>query len=274
MTVEPVRPARPAQVRVAVWLQLAVVALLLGLIGLVVSYAVHFDQVITDVAARFPGTDPDEVSGARSDNVASTLFVCVPALLVAAWYSATAVPLLRGSNVARILMFVAGGGLVALVLTQFCAGLPLGLLTSAIHVGDSVVVDGFYEDQGFLDALYNHPDTFGVAALIAGIGATLLVVGLSGAVVLLLALPPASRYFVPPKPVPPPFAMPYAYFPAVYPGHPAPGGPAGPMPYMICPDPSAHLAPRPAEAQPAQAAQAAPGPAEAPPAQEPETGSP
>ncbi|GAA4244935.1 hypothetical protein [Dactylosporangium darangshiense] len=267
MTVEPVRPARPAQVRVAVWLQLTVVALLLGVIGLVVSYAVHFDQVITDIAARFPGTDPDEVSSARSDNVASTLFVCVPALLVAAWYSATAVPLLRGSNVARILMFVAGGGLVALMLTQFCAGLPFALLTSAIHVGDGVVVDTVYEDQGFLDALYNHPDTFGVAALISGIGAALLVIGLSGAVVLLLALPPASRYFVPPKPVPPPLPMPFAYFP-VYPGHPAPGGPAGPMPYMICPDPSAHLAPRPTEAHPA------PTPAEAPTAQEPDTGSP
>ncbi|MGI5241063.1 hypothetical protein [Dactylosporangium sp. CA-139066] len=222
MTVEAVRPDRPVQVRVALWLQLAAIVLLLGLAGLVAAYAVHYNDVITEVAARYPD-EADTVSSERTGNVASALLVGIPALILAVWYAATLRPLWRGSNVARILVFVAGGGLVLMGLSQVCGGgFPLALIAFAFD--DNGFVDGPDGDQGFLDALYSRTDTFAAVAMASGIGGLLLVVALSGAVVLLLALPPAHRYFVP-RVTPPP--APFGYFPH--------------GPYMICPDPSAHL---------------------------------
>jgi hypothetical protein len=72
-------------------------------------------------------------------------------------------------------------------------------------------------------------------------------------VVLLLALPPANRYFVPPA-----AAVPRAAALAW------PAFPGRPMPYVICPDPSAHFPrPEPPSAPPAdpQAEQPADPPA-------------
>jgi hypothetical protein len=242
MTVDAIRPARPTQVRVAFWLQIGAAVLLLGIVGLAIAQAVHYDHEISRVAALVPDADPAEVSGERSSNVFGTLVIGVPALLLAAWLAATAVPALRGSNVARILVFVAGGGVLLLGVMQICGGALFlqflfafdnGDVTSdnGGGNGDVVVASDPFADSKFIDTLYSDTDTFtGVFFLTAAFSAfaVLLIIG---AVVLLLALPPAHRYFVP-RAAPPASAWP------VHPGV----GPV-PVPYMVCPDPSAHFPP-------------------------------
>ncbi|MEV6930997.1 hypothetical protein AB0M46_41800 [Dactylosporangium sp. NPDC051485] len=244
MTIDPVRPVRPVQVTVAVWFQLAVVALFLGGVALVIAYVVHVDHMISAAAARMPGTDPDEVASARSGNVTGVLVVGVPLLLAAIWFAATLWPVRRGSNVGRILVFVGGGGILLLGLTQLCGGFfPFGLIAIALGDGDIIgepaPVDG---GRSFSEEVYGRSDTFGdVAAISGGLGA-LLVFGLLLATVLLLALPPAHQYFVPRASLPagPPM-VPYAGVPVAYPAGAHAGFQGAPWPYMICPDPSAHF---------------------------------
>jgi hypothetical protein len=225
MIVDVVRPGRPVQVRVAVWLQVCAVVLLLGLAGLLVAYAVHYDRVISDVAARFPGKE-DLVRGERDSNVAAVLVFGIPAVLMALWYAATLVPVWRGSGVGRILVFVGGGGLALLGFGQVCGGgFPLGLV--ALAFDDENYVEG---SDDFLTALSDGSGTFGDVMLLAGGAGLLLVVALSAAIVVLLALPPSQRFFGP-------RAAPVGYYPA--------------GPYMICPDPSAHRHTVPEPAEPA-----------------------
>jgi hypothetical protein len=226
MTVDVVRPPRPTQVNVAFWLQLAAVALLLGVAGLAATYAVHYNSEITRVAALVGNADPGQVSDERANSIAATLFVGVPALLLAVWLGVTARPVRRGSNVARIFVFVAGGGQLLLAVGQTCGGFLLAPLAfMAMDSGDVVVDDGAsWENSDFLDTLYTSTDLFSGIFFLTGLLIALVVLAISVTVVLLLALPPANRYFVP-KPPP-------AWAP-----HPA----LGPMPYYICPDPSAHL---------------------------------
>lgn len=215
----------------ACWLQVAAVALLLGLAGLAVAHAVHYDAEISRVAAMVGNADPDEVRDERAGNVAATLFVGVPALLLAVWLGVTARPVLRGSNIARIFIFVAGGGQLLLALCQLCGGLLLlPLAFAAMDAGDDVVVDdgvSWEQESDFIDALYTDPDVFSEVFFGGTVLTALAVLVLTLAVVLLLALPPAHRYFVPKAPQARPARPP----------HPV----IGPMPYYICPDPSAHF---------------------------------
>lgn len=248
MTVDVVRPPRPAQVTVACWLQVAAVALLLGLVGLAIAHAVHYDAEISRVAATVGNADPDEVRDERAGNVIATLVVGVPALLLAVWLGVTARPVLRGSNIARIFVFVAGGGQLLLALGQVCGGLLLlPLAFTAMDGGDDVVVDdgvSWEQESDFVATLYARPDVFSEVFLVSAVLVALAVLAITLAVVLLLAVPPAHRYFVPKAP-------------RVWPPHPA----IGPMPYYICPDPSAHLPAPPAHPAPPAAA-APPGTAE------------
>ncbi|MEV0128641.1 hypothetical protein AB0H83_09250 [Dactylosporangium sp. NPDC050688] len=246
MTVDVNRPPRPAQVTVACWLQVAAVALLLGLAGLAVAHAVHYDAEISRVAAMVGNADPDEVRDERAGNVAATLFVGVPALLLAVWLGVTARPVLRGSNIARIFVFVAGGGQLLLALCQLCGGfLLLPLAFAVMDTGDDVVVDdgvSWEQESDFLDALYTDPDVFSEVFFGSTVLTALAVLVITLAVVLLLALPPAHRYFVPKPPQAP---QAWQAWPA-WPPHPA----IGPMPYYICPDPSAHFPAVPAPPPP------------------------
>ncbi|GGM69373.1 hypothetical protein ACFFX1_14690 [Dactylosporangium sucinum] len=240
MTVDAARPARPAQVTVAFWFQLAAVALLLGLVGLVVAYAVHFDDEISRAAALVPDADPAEVSSERSGNVFTSLILGVPTLLLAVWLAATAVPVSRGSNIARILVFVAGGGQLLICLLQGCGGF---LVAPFFFAFDSADVSGTdvsgtgevpWEESKFLETLYSDVDPFSEVSFLAGGAGALVVLMLTCVVVLLLALPPAHRYFVPRT------AAPQAPgWPAVHPG----AGYPLPVPYMVCPDPSVHFPP-------------------------------
>jgi hypothetical protein len=147
-----------------------------------VAYAVHYDRVISDVAARFPGKE-DLVRGERDSNVAAVLVFGIPAVLMALWYAATLVPVWRGSGVGRILVFVGG---------------------VALALDDENYVEG---SDDFLTALSDGSGTFGDVMLLAGGAGLLLVVALSAAIVVLLALPPSQRFFGP-------RAAPVGYYPA------------------------------------------------------------
>ncbi|MEU8111582.1 hypothetical protein [Micromonospora sp. NPDC048947] len=250
------RPPRPITVTVAFWLQLAVVLVLLGLAALTVAEAVHFDGQIDRAVRLVPDADPAEVAGERQGNVAMTLVLGVPAVLLAVWLAATAVPVRRGVNVARVLVFVASGGQLLVCFAQCCCG---GFLVPALtmpDIGDEPPQDwDEWETSTFFDTLYSGTDPWDDLFFpAAGLG-VLTVLALSATVVLLLALPPANRWFVPrtanealPGPA---WVMPVpAYAPTGY-GYPTaplvPGflPPNQPLPpgYLICPDPAAHLTP-------------------------------
>ncbi|MEV4510128.1 hypothetical protein AB0K00_14330 [Dactylosporangium sp. NPDC049525] len=228
MTEDVVRPPRPAQVNVAFWLQLAAVTLLLGVVGATIAQAVHYNAEVSRVAALVGGVDPGEVRDERASNIMLALFVGVPTVVLCLWLAVTAWPVRRGSNIARIFVFVAGGGQVLLAVAQVCGGFLLAPLAfTAMDSGDDVIVDdgvSWEGDSEFIDTLYSRTETVSGIYFVGVLLAALSVLAITLTVVLLLALPPAHRYFSP-KP------------PQAWPPHPA----LGPMPYYICPDPSAHL---------------------------------
>ncbi|MEO3774479.1 hypothetical protein [Micromonospora sp. B9E7] len=250
------RPPRPVIVTVAFWLQLAVVLALLGLAALAVVEAVHFDGQIDRAVRLVPDADPDEVAGERQGNVAMTLILGVPAVLLAVWLAVTAVPVRRGANVARILVFVASGAQLVVCFAQCCsAGFLVPLLTTPEFGAEPPPEWEEWETSPFFDTLYAGTDPWDDLFFpAAGLG-VLTVLTLSGAVVLLLALPPAHRWFVPgaakETPPGPAWLMPgpsyattgYGYPPVpLVPGFLPPGQPLPPG-YLICPDPAAHLTP-------------------------------
>ncbi|MEW2142909.1 hypothetical protein AB0869_08850 [Micromonospora vinacea] len=251
------RPPRPATVTIAVWLQLAVVLVLLGLAALTVAQAVHFDGQIDRAVRLVPDADPNEVTGERQGNVAMALIFGVPAVLLAVWLAATVVPVRRGGNVARILVFVASGAQLLVCSAQCCSGgflVPL-LTMPEIAAEPPPDWDEEWETSTFFDTLYAGTDPWDDLFFpAAGLG-VLTVLALSATVVLLLALPPANRWFVPrtahealPRPawvVPVPTYAPAGYgYPTapLVPGFLPPNQPLPPG-YLICPDPAAHLTP-------------------------------
>ncbi|MET7667593.1 hypothetical protein [Micromonospora luteifusca] len=251
------RPPRPVTVTIAFWLQLAVVLVLLGLAALTVADAVHFDGQIDRAVRLVPDADPEEVTGERQRNVAMALILGVPAVLLAVWLAVTAVPVRRGGNVARILVFVASGTQLLVCVAQCCSG---GFLVPLLTIPETSAEppadwDEEWETSTFFDTLYSGNESWDALFIpAAGLG-VLTVLTLSVAVVLLLALPPANRWFVPrtanealPGPA---WVMPVpTYVPTGY-GYPTaplvPGflPPSQPLPpgYLICPDPAAHLTP-------------------------------
>ncbi|MBM0227450.1 MULTISPECIES: hypothetical protein [Micromonospora] len=264
----PARPARPAIVTVAFWLQLATVVVLLLLIGLVIVAAVRYDGQIDRALRLVPDADPAEVSDERMGNLFMALVTGVPALLLAGWLAATALPLGRGSNTARILVFVAAGAQLLLCLGQGCSGallIPVMLAAGSADPGfdpsDGVPPGDDWEQSKFLDTLYAQGDPADLVSGASGLG-VLLVLALTIVVVVLLLLPAADRWFRPASAARAgvhPVALGYGYpvvgaaawpgYPPVgwspSPGYPAPT-PALPPGYMICPEPALHLAHPPA----------------------------
>ncbi|MBQ1023211.1 hypothetical protein [Micromonospora sp. C95] len=240
--VPPPRPPRPGTVTVAFWLQLGTVLILLGLVTLLVLAAVDWNDAIDKALRQVPDADPDEVRAERWNTVMMATVFGVPALLLALWLGLTSGWVLRGSNTARVMVFVAGGLQLLLCVAQGCAGsflIPFGL---AFALADGPYVDEpypedvpppddeFWPESDFIEALYDQPNAFEVFLPLTGLG-VLLVFLLTAAVVLLLALPPAHRWFVPrSEPAttwPPPGGdIPNAYL-VNYPvptGYPAPPG--------------------------------------------------
>ncbi|MDH6465471.1 hypothetical protein M2302_005673 [Micromonospora sp. A200] len=267
----PARPPRPTAVTVASWMQIAAAVVLLALLGLVIWQAIEWNGEIDRAARLVPDADPDEVSGERFGNIVMSCVLGVPALLLAAGLLATARGVRRGSNVARILVFVVGG--LQLLATCAQGGLSVLFIPFLFALGgpeedwDSDMPAEFMpEESGFMRELYGDgSDPTGDVLFGAGSLGTLLVVGLTLTAVVLLALPSVHRWFVPR---------------AAEQARPAPLNPLNPpaflLPpgYMLCPDPRAHgLPPQLTPAAPMPAAPAQPAPAtppqpapEAPPA--------
>ncbi|WP_446212103.1 hypothetical protein [Micromonospora sp. IBSANI012] len=244
----PARPPRPTAVTVASWMQIAAAVVLLALLGLVLWQAIEWNGEIDRAARLVPDADPDEVSGERVGNIVMSCVLGVPALLLAAGLLATARGVRRGSNVARILVFVVGG----LQLLAACAqgGFAVLFIPFLFALGgpeedwDSDIPAEFMpEESGFMRELYGDgSDPAGDVLFAAGSLGTMLVVGLTLTAVVLLALPSVHRWFVPraaeqarraplDPPYPPAFLLP-------------PG-------YMLCPDPRAHgLPPQPTPVAP------------------------
>ncbi|GIF49547.1 hypothetical protein DFJ67_4824 [Asanoa ferruginea] len=280
------RPPRPASVTVAFWLQVGAVGLLLALIGVLVAHAIYFDDQISRAVALVPDADPLEVSDERSGNLYGAVVPGALLLLMAVWLAVTAVPMRRGRNVARILVFV-GAGAHALVCLAPCAAgfMAIPFLIGGISEAapDDVPMDGVpWEESRFLETLYGQTTSFDDAffgGIAIGTGLELLLVI---TIAILIAVPPAHRYFVPRPPTPawpagyagyppmagyagvPPLAGYAGYAPGAgyagyppaggYAGHPEsgpqpwPGGPGWPAPpypgpFVICPDPAAHVTP-------------------------------
>ncbi|HEX5598279.1 MAG TPA: hypothetical protein VFX61_20025 [Micromonosporaceae bacterium] len=287
----PDRPARPATVTVAFYLQLGIVLILLLTVAAAVAQAIHFDGVI-DRAAAASGVDPRLAEDERMVNVFDTLMVGGPVLLLAVWFGACAVPMLRGSNVARVLAFVGVGLEFLACCAPFGAGmlfLPMMIAASGSYPEDDWAEYPPDWDEGssraeseFYDMLY--PADVDWVFAVGSLAGT-IVFALSAAVAVLLLLPTSSRYFVPrqnPPPgfwppagypahsyPPPPAAYPYpphpayGYPPYAHPGHPYPGypyPPPGAYPYPPYPGP---VPPEAAAAGPATG-QDAPPPGDAP----------
>ncbi|MER7888957.1 hypothetical protein ABTX15_03940 [Micromonospora sp. NPDC094482] len=252
----PARPPRPVTVTIAFWAQLATVLVLLALVALVIAQAVQWDGEIDRAVRLVPDADPDEVRGERWINITMALILGIPALVLAFWLAATALPLRRGGNTARILVFVAGGAQLLICLAQGCSGAFFVPLIFAGGIEDETFPeetptgpDGdSWQESPFMQALYDSSNPFDAVLFpLAGVG-ILMVLVLTVAVVLLVALPPAHRWFVPRAaspalPVPPVgYPLPAISYP-VPPGYPIPPGYPAPPGYLICPDPAVHLAP-------------------------------
>ncbi|MEU5939106.1 hypothetical protein ABZ807_07925 [Micromonospora sp. NPDC047548] len=263
---EPARPPRPTAVTVAFWMQIAAAVLLLALVGLVLWQAVEWNGEIDRAARLVPDADPDEVSGERFGNVFMSCVIGVPALLLAGWLGVTARGVRRGSNTARILVFVAGGLELLVACAQGCfAGMLIPLFFAVGGPEEEwdagVPAEFMPEESKFLEALYGTgPDPAGdLFFAVGGLGA-LLVFGLSITVVVLLVLPAVRRWFVP-------RSADAARRPPL--GPPTPAAFLLPPGYMLCPDPRAHGAPpQPAPAAPPPA----PDTRETPPLPTPDAG--
>ncbi|MEV2237650.1 hypothetical protein [Micromonospora sp. NPDC049891] len=260
--VPPPRPPRPGTVTVAFWLQLGTVLILLGLVALVVIEAVQWDAAIDRAVRLVPDADPGEVRAERWSSVTMAAVFGVPALLLALWLGLTAPRVRAGSNTARTMVFAAGGVQLLLCIVQGCLGaflIPFGLafaVSGAPYVDEPYVDesypddvpppgDDFWQESDFAEALYSQPSPFDYLFPLAGLG-VLLVFLLTAAVVLLLALPPAHRWFVPrtePAAARPPAGgdIPNSHLvgypvPMGYPAYPAPpGGPVPPGAYPTIP---------------------------------------
>ncbi|NLU77904.1 hypothetical protein HCA58_05740 [Micromonospora sp. HNM0581] len=247
--VPPSRPPRPGTVTAAFWLQLATALILLGLVALLGFAAIDWNDAIDQALRQVPDADPDEVRAERFSSVVMATVFGVPALLLALWLGLTSRWVLRGSNTARVLVFVAGGLQLLLCVVQGCAGgllIPLGLAYAVSDgpYGDEPFPeevpppgDEFWQESDFIEALYDQPMISDVFLPLAGLG-VLLVFLLMAAVALLLALPPAHRWFVPRSEpasawlsgpgVPNPYFAAYPV-PSIGPGYPVPQG--HPLPF-------------------------------------------
>lgn len=248
----PPKPPRPAVVTIAFYLQLVTAALPLVVVAMLIGRALHYDSLI-DEAAQLTHPDPADVSSERVGNVFGTVVPGVLCLLFAAGLAGLAVPVRRGGNVTRILTLVLSGLPLLFVLGPGggLMGLPLAFMTDPGSLPDDPTLDAPVDtsasDQFWtaLDKADGAPDVWVIIAAVAGV---LLAVALTVLVVLLL-VPPAHRFFVPPRPAPALLAYPGQ--PVAWPaGQPVvfspPPGPAYPVYVYPAPHPAwPHQAPPP-----------------------------
>ncbi|MEU8818550.1 hypothetical protein [Actinoplanes sp. NPDC048796] len=291
----------PVTVRVALYFQLAVVAMLLLFIGVSTAHAIHYDGLITE-AALATGADPGDVGAERSYNLTGAVLPAVPALILAVWLSITAVLVRRGNNTGRILTLAGMGAPVVLSLGGcLFGGFGVFFLIDALASGfggDDGSADDPYEDGtaytdepypgvAFWDKLADLDSSgWNIAFEVISFSALLLAFACAIVTAVLLLVGPSNRFFRPGRPqpaapfgygpppaypVPPHFASAYPAPPhpaAAYPSaaFPAPAYPQPPVPFAA-PSPFAPPAPvfAPADQPVSTADQASPSPSAADP---------
>ncbi|GAA1893839.1 hypothetical protein [Asanoa iriomotensis] len=221
------RPPRPTTVTVAFWLQLAAALLLFLMVGLTVAYAVYFDQLIDRAVELVPDVDPADVSSERTSNMVMAAVVGSVFLVGSLAFAATAWPLRRGSNAARIVTFIVSGlHFVACLLP--CVGsmviFPFFLTGPDIGYVDPEAMP--YEEARFFEVLYEQTtsteEAFFAGLSLGGLLEMILVI----AIVILIVVPPAHRFFAPRTPSP---NWPVGSYPTLMPGQPY-SAYAAPMP--------------------------------------------
>lgn len=196
------RAPRPATVLVAGVLQIVAVVFLLGLVVLAWFARAQYDGWATQ-AARLVSAEPGEVQAEYTSNLVMAVFVSVLAGGAAIWLGATVWPLLRGSNVARILAAIAAFGIAGLGVLMTAGSVLLGFvflgLFAAMPLDEPDVSDvppdsvDFSSGSAFQDKLWdlqNGPAIGDVMPLLI-----LVAMGLLGATAILLVLRPTNRWF-------------------------------------------------------------------------------
>jgi hypothetical protein len=148
----------------------------------------------------------------------------------------------RGHNTARIVVFVVAGLAAICGIGPSCAGtafIPFAFLAGPplTEPPPDVGPEGAWEGSRFFTELYRNAAPTDDAFFGGGLLGLATVFALTVAVVVLLAVPPANRYFVPRH-----------ASTQLIPHPPQPAGyamPVVPPGYMICPDPALHLIQRP-----------------------------
>lgn len=145
--------ARPATATVAFWLHIGGAGVGLIVVALVAGYAIWLDGLI-DRAAELTNANPHVVSEKRSSNAWIAAMVGGPALLIAIWLAATAVPVWRAREAARVLAIVGASvqvlGCCGANVTGWTAAYPLLVLGASLR-------PGYMEEgarSGFTDRLY------------------------------------------------------------------------------------------------------------------------
>ncbi len=232
-------PPRPPTVTVAFLLQLGLAGLLLLLVAVVATEAVHYDGLI-DRALRLAGSGAaEDAAFERSANVAGAVLAGFPALLLAVWFGSTAIGVRRGSNVGRVLTLVGLGAPLVLGILACFAGVLGILMFGVLLAGASEEFTGEEyagaedfagEDPGagggsaFYDELIRL-DSGGWSMVLTSVGeiAVMTAFLVAVAVGVLLITPTSNRYFRPRPPAPwptyPP-SPPYPPYPPYWYGPP------------------------------------------------------
>jgi hypothetical protein len=245
------RPPRPGTVRAAVYVQVGVAVLLLATSAAVAVMTVLWNNILTQ-AARNTSADPQIVSGERFGSVSMAVVLGGLSLGLALWFGILTVPLWRGAHTARILTAVGAGAPVLCALGQGGSGLlimpvllgaPQGPPPEVAPEGPNIPTFQNYDAfQAELDRLSTDFRWLTIAAPVMA----LVIFGCILALVTLLFMPSANRYFRPEGPrrviqyVPVPYPV-YWPFPgppgAATPSPAAPPSPEGPQAFETPPDP-------------------------------------
>lgn len=233
------RGPRPATVLVAVILQCAAIALLLAIVALA-WFARAQQDGYADEAARLTGPAPGVLAAEHSSNLAMAAVISVLAGLPALWFAATVWPMLRGSNVARILAAIGAFGIPGLGLLMTLGSCLTGFLFLSMFAAGTVddlpgEVGGstdFPQPSAFEEKLWElqsaGPGLADFLPMIAFAMAALL-----AAVAVLLVVSPTNRWFSPESALR--SGRPYPVYYPVYVPQPMD---APPSPYLAPPVPT------------------------------------
>ncbi len=225
-------PVRPATVRAAVVVQIGAAALLLAGAVVAAVAAVLQNAAITE-AARTVAADPMIVEEERFGNAFTAVVPGGICVVLALWFGGLTIGLWRGANVARILTMVGAGVPVLCGLCQCAGGLAMGALLVGLPEGPppSEFDPEIPAEPGLdrYDVFYAELDRVSTTVVWMPVVASLLAFLIFAAilaVVILLVMPSAHRYFRPDGGRPDIRYVPVPYPVYYWPG-PPPGAPGG-----------------------------------------------